>query len=63
MHLYCYEVSERFKGTGSWLSACSSIKLLFSNLLLILSSVNNLTHMYLSYLGVYFKEEVYLRVT
>ena len=62
MHLYCYEISERFKGTGSRLSACSLIKLLFSNLLLILS-VNNPTHMYLSDLRVYFKEEVYFRVT
>ena len=48
MHLFCYVISERFKGTGSRLSACSLIKLLFSNLLLILSSVNNPTHMYLS---------------
>ena len=50
------------KGTGSRLSACSLIKLLFSNLLLILS-VNNPTHMYLSDLRVYFKVEVYFRVT
>ena len=63
MHLYCYEISERFKGRCSRLSACSLIKLLFSNLLLILSSVNNPTHMYLSDLRVYFKEEVYFRVT
>ena len=35
-----------FKGTGSQLSACLLIKLLFSNLLSILS-VNNPTHMYL----------------
>ena len=35
------------KGTGSRLSAYSLIKLLLSNLLLILS-VNNSTHMYLS---------------
>ena len=35
---------------------------LFSNLLLILS-VNNLTLMYLSDLRVYFKVEVYFRVT
>ena len=39
------------KGTGSRLSACSLIKLLFSNLLLILS-INNSTHMYLSDLRV-----------
>ena len=38
------------------------MKLLFSNLLLILS-VNNPTHMYLSDLKVYFKVEVYFRVT
>ena len=48
--------------TGSQLSACSLIKLLFSNLLLILS-VNNPAHMYLSDLRVYFKVEVYFRVT
>ena len=51
-----------FNGTGSRLTACSLIKLLFSNLLLILS-VNNPTHMYLCNLRVYFKEEVYFRVT
>ena len=51
-----------FKGTGSRSSACSLIKLLFSNLLLILS-VNNPTDMYLCYLRVYFKVEVYFRVT
>ena len=50
------------KGTGSQFSACSLIKLLFSNLLLILS-VNNHTHMYLNNLGVYFKVEVYFSVT
>ena len=50
-----------FKGRFT-LSACSLIKLLFSNLLLILS-VNNPTHMYLSDLRVYFKVEVYFRVT
>ena len=50
------------KGTGSRLSAYSLIKLLLSNLLLILS-VNNPTHMYLSDLRVYFKVEVYFRVT
>ena len=50
------------EGTGSWLSGCSLIKLLFSNLLLVLS-VNNATHMHLSDLGVYFKVEVYFRVT
>ena len=52
----------RVKGTGSRLRACLLIKLLFPNLLLILS-VNNPTHMYLSDLGVYFKVEVYFRVT
>ena len=41
---------------------CSLIKLLFSNLLLILS-VNNPTHMYLSDLRMYFKVEVYFRLT
>ena len=51
-----------FKGTGSRLSACSLIKLLLSNLLLILS-VNNPTHLYLSDLRVYFKVELYFRVT
>ena len=51
-----------FKGTGSQLSACSLIKLLFSNLLLILL-VNNPTHMYLCDLRVYLKVEVYFRVT
>ena len=50
------------KGTGSQFSACSLIKLLFSNLLLILS-VNNHTHMYLNNLRVYFKVEVYFSVT
>ena len=50
------------KGTGSGSRACSLIKLLFSNLLLILL-VNNPTHMYLSYLRVYFKGEVCFRVT
>jgi len=44
-----YTVS--IKGTGSRLNACSLIKLLSSNLLLILS-VNNLTHMDLSDLRV-----------
>ena len=38
------------------------MKLLFSNLLLILS-VDNPTHMYLSDLRVYFKGEVYFIVT
>ena len=42
------------KGAGSRFSVCSLIKLLFSNLLLILS-VNNPIHMYLSDLRVYFK--------
>ena len=51
-----------FKGTGSRLSACSLIKLLCSNLLLILL-VNNPTHMYLCDLRVYLKVEAYLRVT
>ena len=46
------------KGTGSRLRACSLMKLLLSNLLLILS-VNNPTHMYLSDLRVYFKVELY----
>ena len=52
------------KGTGSLLSACSLIKLLLSNSLLILS-VNYPTHMYLSELRdrVYFKVELYFRVT
>ena len=50
------------KGTGSRLSAYSLIELLFSDLLLILL-VNNPTHMYLSDLRVYFKVEVYFRVT
>ena len=50
------------KATGSRLSACSLIKLLFSNLLLILS-INNPPHMYLSDLRVYFKVEMYFRVT
>ena len=50
------------KGTGSPSSACSLIKLLFSNLLLILL-VNNPSRMYLSYLREYFKGEVYFRVT
>ena len=49
-------------GTGSRFSTCLLIKLLFSNLLLI-PSVNNLTHMYLSLLRVCFKVEVYFRVT
>ena len=38
------------------------MKLLFSNLSLILS-VNNPTHIYLSDLRVYFKVEVYFKVT
>ena len=46
------------KGTGSRLSAYSLIKLLLSNLLLILS-VNNPTHMCLSDLRVYFNVELY----
>ena len=52
----------RVKGTGSRLSACSLIKLLYSNALLILS-VNNPTRMYLSDLRVYFTLEVCFRVT
>ena len=57
-------VYRNVKGTGSRISACSLhvIKLLFSNLLLI-PSVNNPTLMYLSDLSVYFKVEVYFRVT
>ena len=51
----------RLKGTGSRLSACSLIKILFSNLFLILS-VNNPTHMHLSDLREYFKLEVYFTV-
>ena len=52
------------KGTGSRLSACSLIKLLFSNLLLILPVNNpNPTHIYLGDLRVYFTVEVYFRVT
>ena len=46
------------KGQVHGLSACSLIKLLLSNLLLILS-LNNLTHMYHSDLRVYFKVELY----
>ena len=52
----------KIKGTGSRLCAWSLIKLLFSNLLLIVL-VNNPTHMYLNNLRVYFKVEVYFRVT
>ena len=63
---YCFLMQIKtgfdFKGTGSQLSACSLIKLLFSNLLLILL-VNNPTHMYLCNLRVYLKVEVYFRVT
>ena len=51
-----------FGSVGSRLSACSFIKLLLSNLFLILS-VNNPTHMYLSVVRVYFIVEVYFRVT
>ena len=50
------------KGAASRLSTCSLIKLLFSNLLLILS-VNYPTHMHLSVLRVYFTVKVYFRVT
>ena len=46
--------------TGSRFSACSLIKLMFSNLLLLLS-INNPTHMYLGDLRVYFKVEVYFQ--
>ena len=46
------------KGTGSWLSASSLIKFLLSNFLLVLS-VNNPSHMYLSDVRVYFKVELY----
>ena len=52
----------RLKETGLQFSACSLIKLLFSNLLLILSG-NNPIHMYLGDFRVYFKVEVYFRVT
>ena len=52
---------EFFKGTGLRFSTCTLIYF-FSNLLLILL-VNNPTHMYLSDLRVYFKVEVYFRVT
>ena len=55
-----YTVS--IKGTGSRLSACLLIKLLSSNLLYI-PSVNNPNNMYLSDPRVYFKVEVYFRVT
>ena len=55
-------IFEDFKGTGSRFSACSLIRLLLSNLLLI-PSVNNHTHMYLSDLRVYFKVELHFRVT
>ena len=50
--------SASLKGTGSQFSECPLIKLLLSNLFLILS-VNNPTHMYLSDLRVYFKVELY----
>ena len=60
--LYLASRDYRVKGTGSRLSTCSLIKLLFSKLLFIVS-VNNPTHMYLSDLRVYFKVEVYFRVT
>ena len=53
---------EDLKGTGSRLSGCSLIKLPFFNFLLILS-VNNLIHMYLSDLRIYFRVELYFRVT
>ena len=57
------ESPQRLKGTGSQFSASGSLmKLLFSNLSLILS-VNNPTHIYLSDLRVYFKVEVYFKVT
>ena len=57
-----YPPLHQVQGTGSRLSACSLIELLFSNSLLILS-VNDPTHMYLSDRRVYFKVEVYFRVT
>ena len=57
------KLKEVITGTGSRFSACLLIKLLFSNLLLILSVQNNPTHMYLSDLRAYFKVEVYFRVT
>ena len=50
------------KGTGSRLSACSWINLLFP-IYYLFYPVNNPTHMYLSDLRVYFKVQVYLRVT
>ena len=53
---------EDLKGTGSRSIACLLIRLLFSSLLLILS-VNYPTYMYLSDLRVYFKVELYFRVT
>ena len=50
-----------FKGTGSRLSACSLIKLFFFQL--ITNPIGQTHYMYLSDLRVYFKVEVYLRVT
>ena len=52
-----------FQGTGSQLSACSWIKFFFFFNLLLVLSVNNPTHMYLSDLWMYFKVQVYFRVT
>ena len=54
---YLLSVLSLVKGTGSRLSACSLIKLLLSNLLLILS-VNNPTLIYLSDLRVYFFDNI-----
>ena len=54
----CYRGRDCFKATGSRVSACSLIKLFISSLLLILS-VNNPTHLYLSDLRVFFKVELY----
>ena len=50
------------KGTGSRSTSCSFIKILVSNLFLILS-VNNPIHVYLSDLRVHLKLEGYFRVT
>ena len=50
------------KGRGSWFSTCSLMKLLYSNLLLILQ-FNNPTNKSLSDLQVYFKLQVYFRAT
>ena len=61
--LFYYKLCIKFSlKYSSRFCACSLVKLLFSNSLLILS-VNNPTHVYLSDLSVYFKVEVYFRVT